>query len=97
MREFETIDDVRITAKNRGSHWFEPSTMRFFKSRVGRPGTIYKGVYFVSSEQFDHNSPRLYSIRKVTCTHNVFDISTVGEFQGFKSSSSAIHHIKYYL
>ena len=73
--------------RNHTGHWFEKSTMRFFRSRVAQYG--YQGpggVYFVSSEQFDAQSPRLYSVRRQKADGS---IETVGDFQAFKSRSGA--------
>jgi len=95
MKTFKDIDEIKSAARVLHSHWFDKDTMKFFKSRVGN--TVYKGVYFISSEQFDYNSPRLYSIRKVVCENNRFDIQTIGDFQGYNTFSEAVYHIKNYL
>lgn len=83
-----SIDDVKECARVCGSYWFEPDTMRFFKSRVGE--RIYPdgrgGAYFVSSEKGPHG-PRAYSVRyydPAKC-----NIDTVGEFQGYRTSTQA--------
>jgi len=94
-KEFGSVEDIITMAKSRGSHWFDPDTMRFFRSRAG--DTVYKGVYFVTSEQFDDNSPRLYTIRKVHCTKRLFEIRTIGDFQGYKTRGAAVYHIMNYL
>jgi len=68
-------------------HWFDPGTMRFFSSRVGQTGWEGPGgTYFVSSEQFDSTSPRLYTVRR---QKSGGDIDTVGEFQGYTSRAAA--------
>jgi len=85
---YGTMDDVKYCANHCGSHWFEPGTMRFFKSRVG--GRVYTdgrgGAYFVSSEQGPHG-PRSYSIRhydpKKCAVH------TIGKFQQYSSGAVA--------
>ncbi len=61
--------------------------MRFFHSRVGEYG--YQGpggVYFVSSERFSRDYPRLYTVRRQDPDGS---IETVGEFQSYKSRSGA--------
>lgn len=91
-----------LIEQHSATHWFDPSTMRFFNSRVG--ALVYGGVYFVSSERYDDNSPRLYSIRafnfyqqqrdtdgRVVIACNVW---TVGEFQGFSSARAAVTRIR---
>jgi len=65
-------------------HWFEPKTMRFFKSRVLL--RVYGGRYFVTSEK-GPNGVRAYSVREVT--EDGSDISTVGEFQGWPTEATA--------
>lgn len=70
------INDIQTAVRNSGSHWFDPSTMRFFKCRVldevySGPG----GVYFVSSERGPHG-PRRYTVRQFIGDK----IDTVGEF-----------------
>jgi hypothetical protein len=73
-----TINDIKTAVLVRGSHWFDPDTMRFFKTRVLEG--VYQGaggVYFVTSEK-GPSEARKYSVRKFT--PDTADISTVGEF-----------------
>ncbi len=58
--------------------------MRFFKSRI--LPTVYGGRYFVTSEQFNSDTPRRYTVRRV---EDNGAINTVGEFQAFPSSRAA--------
>lgn len=64
-------------------HYFSRSTMRFFRAKV-ESGLLY-GRFFVTSEQFNDASPRLYSVREIVGKN----IRTVGEFQGHHSKASA--------
>jgi len=89
---FETMKDVVAANAAIGNHWFDPATKRFFRSRIG--STLYGGKYFVSSEQFDDDSPRLYTIR---CVYPRGSIGTVGRFQEYASRSDAIRAIKHLL
>lgn len=80
---FWTIDDIKDANHAHGGHWFEPATLRFFRSRVGT--TVYQGpggIFFVSSEQFrDHNGvpyPRRYTVRQFTPESAT--VETVGTF-----------------
>ena len=69
--------------------WFSPDTMRFFRTRVGR--YVYQGgggIYFVTSEQYRPGASRLYSVRRFWPEAD--EISTVGEFQGYKTRALAI-------
>ena len=93
-KSFDSIEDIRIIAKNRGSHFFDADTMRFFQSRTG--DTVYKGVYFISSEK-SYSGPRMYTIRKVICTSRKFDILTIGQFQQYKTRNDTLYHIIHHL
>ena len=77
-----SIADVESLANRAGSHWFESSTMRFFKCRVAQTAQYIPaddvsddnrdtGTYlFVSSEQGPHDVRR-YSVRKVTISREL--------------------------
>ena len=89
--QYLDIDTVR--ARHRG-HWFDPGSMRFFRSRVAQ--TAYgtddgSRAYFVSSEQFEdstrYRAPRRYTVRVIDL--HTGDIDTVGEFQEYASRSGA--------
>jgi len=60
-----SINDIKSAMRVKGSHWFDASALRFFRSRIGND--VFQGsggVYFVSSEQFGDGSPRLYTVRQ---------------------------------
>lgn len=78
-----SIRTIKQANKEAGQHFFDRSTMRFFNSRVCRKVI---GNYFVTSEQFDHKSPRLYTLRRVDDRGH---IDTIGEFQSFATSRAA--------
>jgi NADPH-dependent ferric siderophore reductase len=78
-----TIEQIKAANHRAGRFFFEPATMRFFRSRVG--STVYEGpggVYFVTSEQFVPSSgrphPRLYTVRQFDPATG--DVDSVGEF-----------------
>lgn len=82
-----TIDDIKDANKAAGLFYFEPDTMRFFKSRVldfvaEGPG----GVFFVTSEK-NESRPRLYSVREFNPTSA--DITTHGQFQEHDTAAQA--------
>ena len=91
-RKFYSIDDIKTANRQAGQHYFEASTMRFFRSRVSED--IFPvdghGAYFITSEQYQSMSgalePRLYTVR-----HAAPDGScdTVGEFQAYSSGRQA--------
>jgi len=85
-----TMSDVKRKNKEAGLFWFSPTSMRFFKSRV--ESELIGGKFFVSSEQFDEDAPRLYSVREYhPKTHG---IDTVGKFQAFKTCQDALDAIE---
>lgn len=81
---FKTIEEIREANRRAGLFFFSPDTMRFFRSRVGRE--VYGGRFFVTSEQFDDSSPRLYSVRRA---NDDGSIDTASEFQGYTSGAEA--------
>lgn len=84
---YRYFDDIRKRNAAAGGHWFEPSTMRFFSSRV--QSTFYGAkdgrAYFVTSER-GPNGRRAYSVRVANLDGS---ISTVGEFQGYPTGRAA--------
>lgn len=84
---YRTIAEVKLANHASGYHWFEPGTMRFFRSRIA-PGVI-GGRYFISSEQFDDGSPRLYTVREARPDGSIEDAS---EFQEFTTLAAARRH-----
>ena len=91
---YRTMADVRSANAAAGHHWFDPATLRFFRSRVGR--TLYAGRYFITSEQMSpsydrstdtwHYFPRRWSIR---IANDDGSIDTVGEFDQYESYAQA--------
>ena len=86
-----TIEDVKRINKEKDRHFFDRDTMRFFRSKVERDalrfGQLIDDKYFITSEQFDSSSPRLYSVRGFNLKEGSID--TVGEFQEFSSKLKA--------
>jgi hypothetical protein len=83
-----TISQIMAANKRNGYHFFEPGAMRFFNSHVMR--YVYNGkggVYFITSEQFDWNSPRLYTIRQFH--PETGNVDTASEFQEFRTLEDA--------
>lgn len=76
--QFNSISAIKAAAHAAGSHWFDKSSMRFFRSRIlPEVYTGKGGIYFVTSEEGPY-SPRRYSIRKFDPA--TADISTFGPF-----------------
>lgn len=76
-----TLGDIKQRNGETGHSWFDPATMRLFKSRVSSivfPGSYRgkRGVYFVSSE-----SPNGFPRYTVRFSNRSGQIQTVGAFQ----------------
>jgi len=88
-RHYRDVHEIKQANRAAGYHFFEPSTMRFFRSRVG--DTVYGGRYFVTSEQFDWSSPRLYTVRVANDDRTIDD---VGGFQAYPTHTAAVRAIR---
>ena len=71
----KTIAEARKLHREKGLHFFDADTMRFFNSKI-HGATLYGGRYFVTSERFDDTRPRRYSVREID--PKTGSISTVG-------------------
>lgn len=74
-------------ATEAGSHWFDPSTLRFFRSRPARKAYSADGVnwLFISSETPPHGTRR-YTVRRYVAPR---DFDNVGEFMEHETRSAA--------
>jgi hypothetical protein len=77
------LAEIELANTAAGFHWFEPATLRAFRSRI--LASVYHGgggVFFVSSEQLDSwtgvEAPRRYTVRQFH--PETGNISKVGEF-----------------
>lgn len=88
MRYWRDLDEIKTANRVRGHHFFEASTMRFFRSRV--LAGVIGGRYFITSEQFrgsgGYVAPRAYTVRE--CLPDG-ECRTVGEFQAYGSPRQA--------
>tara|TARA_R110002110_G_scaffold83483_6_gene216682 strand:- start:2080 stop:2424 length:345 start_codon:yes stop_codon:yes gene_type:complete len=83
----EDLNSIEQLNEEKGYHYFEEKTMRFFSSNAYE--TIYAGCIFITSEKFmsrHGNGPRRYSLR---CIRENGTIDTIGEFQGYETFSDA--------
>lgn len=76
---FSTIADIKAASYAAGSHWFDKSSMRFFRSRIvpkvySGPG----GIYFVSSETSGSENGRRFTVRQFDPL--TADVSSFGPF-----------------
>ena len=87
---FRWIGDIKDANARAGNHYFEASTMRFFDSRVAE--VVEYGRVFITSERFDYNSARLYTIRIANDDGTIWvDYPALGvlTFQRYESLSVA--------
>lgn len=90
-----TIDEAKRINKEKGFHFFDRDTMRFFNSRIEKDalqfGQLIDNKYFVTSEQFvpSHGKPdkRKYTVRKYY--PDTGNVKTIGEFQEFATKKQA--------
>lgn len=79
-----TIAQLKSLNARNGGCWFEPSSMRFFGTRI--ESEIIRGKFFITSEQPPYGS-RKYSLRSFD---EEGDVNTVGEFCTFNSKADAL-------
>ena len=82
------MESVKRASEDRGQHFFSPGATGFFNSRYS--SYAYKvgdQAYFITSERFSSDMPRLYTIR--VCNLTTGRINTVGEFQEYKTAREA--------
>jgi hypothetical protein len=87
LTKIYTVSQLKIAVKNSGSYFFEPATMRFFNSVVCK-GVKHTegGNVFITSEKFDWNFPRLYTVRILRENGEIDDI---GKFQQYATLDQA--------
>lgn len=84
---------VRANGYSSQHHFFDAGATRFFSSRYPQTGVVKDNkAYFITSEQFDYKSPRLYTVRVCDMATGVVD--SVGEFQQYRTSKQAQAAIK---
>ena len=79
-KTMKTLTEIKRKNKEIGHHFFDKETLNFFNSKI--KNKTYKDKYFLTSEQFDYKSPRLYTIR---IFENDGNIDTFGDFQQFET------------
>jgi len=86
----EKIHNINEIKTLNSSKWyfFSPDTMKFFNSEL-ESGSIKN--YFVTSERYNYNDNKKYTIRKFDPI--TYNITTVGEFQGYNTKGDALDEI----
>ena len=92
--KYQTVSMEWIEIRSH-DHWFDPGAMRFFRSRLPKTGAMLEDgrALFISSEQYDAYSPRLYTLR---CQATDGSIDTVGDFQAYRSRRQATVALRAY-
>ncbi len=86
---YYNLDAIKAANEKLGHYWFQPATMRFFRTRLGR--TVYGGRYFITSEQFERCGTRAFTIRKA---NDDGSIDTIGDFEGWATRKQAEGRIR---
>ena len=74
-----TIRDIKRINKEKGFYFFSPESMGFFNSQVD--DKVFHGsggIFFTTSEQFDTDSERKYTVRQFH--PKTGNVNTNGEF-----------------
>ena len=86
---FENMEQVKQANKRYGRYWFSPETMSFFNSIIET--SLLDEGFFVTSERYDLEDPKRYTIRKVKNVSG--HIITIGRFKEFKSLKKALEKV----
>lgn len=83
-KPFRTIEDIKRVNAIRGDHFFDPDTMRWFRSRVH--DAVYPapgGAYFVTSEaNLGWGIPREYRLRWASEDGNITTLQVFASRSG---------------
>ncbi len=89
MKTYKNLTEIKAANAAIGNFFFSPDTMRYFRSRAGK--TVIQGRFIVTSEQFDAEALRLYTVRE--CTSNGH-IESRSDFQQFDTMAQALNYAK---
>jgi len=101
MREFDytliPIAELKYRNERAGYFFFSKDTTRFFRSRYAQDAYTVdkKKAYFITSEQREADSPRLFSVRVYNLETD--NVKTIGETQEHPTRDSAWHKILHLL
>ena len=87
---FKSLEEIKRLNKAKGFHFFSAGAMDFFDSRV-EGDQVYRGRYFVTSEQFHASDgtsyPREYSVREA---HEDGRIERTGTFSTLQEAIAGV-------
>lgn len=93
--EFTSIPAVKAAFNAAGNFWFGRSTMRFFNTKI--ESSLIGGRYFITSERYEIEEPKLFNIRKVVReSDGRLDIETVGEHMTYTTKQQALNALEEY-
>jgi hypothetical protein len=78
------MDDLKALNAENGGCWFEPASMRFFKTKLETG--ILAGGYFITSEK-SPGDVRAFTLRSF---NEQGDVKTVGEFHAHRTKAQAM-------
>ena len=85
--QYMTIEDIALTNKQNGYHFFDKSTMKFFKSRIlSSYNNTSKRVVFITSE-INPSGKKAFTVRVADKKKGL--IRTVGNFHSISSKARA--------
>lgn len=82
----ENMKEAKAISKANGGHFFDAQAMRFFNSKI--ESELIGGRYFITSERFEIDYPKMYTIRQISETGQILD--DLGEFQEFDTLHGAL-------
>lgn len=88
---FHTIEMMKHHNMCQGFHFFDRDAMRFFRSRIA-PGVVH-GRVFITSEQFDYQSPRLYTVRALKDDGSTAQLSEFQQFDTLRQARAYVRRI----
>jgi len=81
-----TIKEAKAISKANGGHFFDAQSMRFFNSKI--ESELIEGRYFITSERYELDSPKLFTIRQISEAGQILD--DLGKFQEFDTLHGAL-------
>lgn len=94
MKTYKNIQEIIDHNFAAGQHYFSEGAMRFFNSVVSPTLFGENQNIFITSEQFDEDARRMYSVHLIDENGEIQDLS---EFQQFKHIKQAKRFITNYL
>lgn len=90
MRKFSISKAIRANRKA-GGHFFDDDTIRWFRSDID--DTVYE-FFFVTSEQFDDDSPRRFTIRAINWdTGSIVTFGAFGQFEDLEDATEIANQL----